>query len=79
MVRAQVAQVVSFKKTFKMENIVGIIVIVMFIGFGIINYLYSKKDRRFKNAFKPNTLSIKGWIISILWLAVMLGLLMLTS
>lgn len=62
-----------------MENIVGIIGIIMFIGFGIINYLFSKKDRRFKNAFKPNTLSLKGWIISILWLALMLGLLMLTN
>jgi hypothetical protein len=60
-----------------MENIVGIIVIIMFVGFGIINYLYSKRDRRFKNAFKPNTLSFKGWIISILWLAFILGILML--
>jgi len=48
-----------------MENIVGIIAIFMFIGFGIINYKYSKRDRRFKNTFKPNTLSLKGWIISI--------------
>ena len=62
-----------------MENIVGIIAIFMFIGFGIINYKYSKRDRRFKNTFKPNTLSLKGWIISILWLAVMLGLMMLAS
>ena len=62
-----------------MENLAGIIGIVMFVGFGVINYLFSKRDRRFKNAFKPNTLSIKGWIISILWLAAMGGLLVLTS
>tara|TARA_B110000285_G_C14790067_1_gene452607 strand:- start:483 stop:674 length:192 start_codon:yes stop_codon:yes gene_type:complete len=62
-----------------MENLAGIIGIVMFVGFGVINYLFSKRDRRFKNAFKPNTLSIKGWIISILWAAAMGGLLVVTS
>ena len=62
-----------------MENLAGIIGIVMFVGFGVINFMFSKRDRRFKNAFKPQTLSIKGWIISILWLVAMLGLLILTS
>jgi len=62
-----------------MENLAGIIGIVMFVGFGVINFMFSKRDRRFKNAFKPQTLSIKGWIISILWLGAMLGLLILTS
>ena len=62
-----------------MENIAGYIGIAMFVGFGVINYMFSKRDRRFKNAFKPNTLSIKGWIISILWAAAMGGLLVVTS
>ncbi|MDC1416691.1 hypothetical protein N8308_01615 [Flavobacteriaceae bacterium] len=62
-----------------MENIAGYIGILMFVGFAVINYTFSKRDRRFKNAFKPNTLSIKGWIISILWLAAMGGLLVVTS
>jgi hypothetical protein len=62
-----------------MENIVGYIGIIALVGLGLINYLFSKRDRRFKNAFKPNTLSIKGWIISILWVAAMGGLLVITS
>ena len=62
-----------------MENIAGYIGILMFVGFAVINYMFSKRDRRFKNAFKPNTLSLKGWIISILWLVGMVGLLILTS
>ena len=39
----------------------------LFPNLGVINFKYSKRDRRFTNAFKPGTLSIKGWIISILW------------
>ena len=50
-----------------MESLVGILAIIMLIGLGVINFKYSKRDRRFTNAFKPGTLSIKGWIISILW------------
>ena len=60
------------KKT--MDSPVGIMAIVMFIGLGVINFLYSKRDRRFTNAFKPGSLSIKGWIISILWLVGMVFL-----
>jgi len=62
-----------------MENLAGIIGIVWFVGGAVINFMFSKRDRRFKNAFKPQTLSIKGWIISILWLFAMAGLLILTS
>ena len=57
-----------------MDSHVGIMAIVMFIGLGVINFLYSKRDRRFTNAFKPGSLSIKGWIISILWLVGMVFL-----
>ena len=57
-----------------MDQIVGILAIVMFVGLGFINYFYSKRDRRFTNAIRPGSLSIKGWIISILWFAGMLAL-----
>lgn len=47
----------------------GIVAVVLFVGFIIINSKYSKKDGRFKNGFRPDSLSLKGWIIQLLWLA----------
>jgi|SaaInlStandDraft_1057018.scaffolds.fasta_scaffold12219_4 hypothetical protein len=45
-----------------------IVAMVMAFGFFIINNLFSKRDGRFTNGFKPFSLSITGWIIQILWL-----------
>ena len=47
----------------------------MLIGFAVINYSFSKKDKRFINPFRPGSLNIKGWIISILWVVGMVMLL----
>jgi hypothetical protein len=58
-----------------MDSPVGILGIIILVGLGIINFLYSKRDRRFTNAFRPGSLSIKGWIISILWTVGMVFLL----
>ena len=58
-----------------MDSPVGILGIIILVGLGVINFLFSKRDRRFTNAFKPGSLSIKGWIISILWLMGMVFLL----
>ncbi|MCH2022122.1 MAG: hypothetical protein MK207_06530 [Saprospiraceae bacterium] len=46
---------------------VGIIGCIMFAGLVVINIKYSKSDKRFKDGFKPNTLTIKGYIIQIAW------------
>ena len=58
-----------------MGSPVGWLGIIMLIGFAVINYSFSKKDKRFINPFRPGSLNIKGWIISILWVVGMVMLL----
>jgi|TARA_B110000977_G_scaffold184772_1_gene248884 hypothetical protein len=50
-----------------METI-EIVGMTMGFGFFIINNLFSKRDGRFTNGFRPFSLSITGWIVQILWL-----------
>lgn len=45
-----------------------IVAMIMAGGFFLINNLFSKRDGRFTNGFRPFSLSITGWIIQILWL-----------
>ncbi len=45
-----------------------IVAMILAFGFFIINNLFSKRDRRFTNGFRPGSLSITGWIVQILWL-----------
>ena len=45
-----------------------IVAMSMAFGFFIINNMFSKRDKRFTNGFRPFSLSFSGWIIQILWL-----------
>mgnify|MGYP000638463009 CR=1 FL=1 len=41
----------------------------------VINYSFSKKDKRLINAFRTRSLRIKGWVQSMLWAVGMVMLL----
>ena len=38
----------------------------------LIEKLTSKRDGRFNIGYRPNTMSVKGWVFSILWFAIWL-------
>jgi len=46
-----------------MDKIQYIIVIIWLIGYLGCWWRYKKNDKRYKLGFKPNHMSIKGWII----------------
>jgi len=49
-------------------ELIEIVGMTMGFGFFIINNIFSKRDGRFTNGFRPFSLSITGWIVQILWL-----------
>jgi len=60
---------INIKKKLRKMEIKGIIGAIMLVGFIVINMAFSKRDGRFKNGLKPQSLSLKGWIIQLIWLS----------